>query len=479
MDAAGNVFVVGTTQSPDFPTTAGAFRRTGAAGNFSDVFVSKINATGTALIYSTFIGGSDLDFGRRIAIDAAGNAYITGQTKSTNFPTTAGAFDRSFNVLNCPRCGIDQYDAFVAKLNAAGSALVYSTFLGGTDIDDARGIAVDGSGNAYVTGETTSPDFPTTAGAFARTSHGAYDVFVTKLNASGSALAYSTYLGGTAVDNGERIAVDASGQALVLGFSSSSDFPTTAGALDVTANGGFDITLTKLNAAGNGLIYSTYLGGSDVEFAGGLAVDAAGNTYISGTTASADFPTTAGVVDRTQLGGDAFVSKINPAGSALIYSTLIGGASSDGATAVQPDAAGNVWVTGITSSSDFPVTPDAASTAFHGVADAFVTELNAQGSAVLYSTYLGGAQSDGADDAALEEGFGIYVAGHTYSLDFPVTAGAFDTVFNGDPSIFWGDAFIAKVSFSLSTSNPPASAPVPGSASAGRAGQRRVCAASR
>ncbi len=462
VDATGSVYVVGTTQSPDFPTTAGAFRRTGAAGNFSDVFVSKINSTGTALIYSTFIGGSDLDFGRRIAVDRLGNAYITGQTKSTNFPTTAGAFDRSFNVLTCPRCGIDQYDAFVAKLNPAGSALVYSTFLGGTDIDDARGIAVDGSGNAYVTGETTSPDFPTTAGALSRTNHGAYDVFVTKLNAAGSALIYSTYLGGTDVDNGERIAVDADGQALVLGFSSSSDFPTTAGALDVTANGGFDITLTKLNAAGTGLVYSTFLGGSDSEFAGGLAVDAAGNTYVSGTTASVNFPTTAGAVDRTQQGGDAFVSKINPAGSALIYSTLLGGTASDGATAVQADAAGNAWVTGITSSIDFPVTPNAAPTSFHGVADAFVTELNAQGSALLYSTYLGGTQSDGGDDAALEEGLGIYVAGHTYSSDFPATAAAYDTAFNGDPSIFWGDAFIAKISFSLTTSNPLASLPVPG-----------------
>ncbi len=461
VDAAGSVYVVGTTQSPDFPTTAGAFRRTGAAGNFSDVFVSKINATGTALIYSTFIGGSDLDFGRRIAVDVVGNAYITGQTKSTNFPTTGGAFDRSFNVLNCPRCGIDQYDAFVAKLNPSGSALVYSTFLGGTDFDDARGIAVDDAGSAYVTGETLSPDFPTTAGAFARTNRGAYDVFVTKLNATGSALAYSTLLGGTNVDNGERIAVDAGGQAFVLGFSSSTDFPTTPGALKVTTNGGFDITLTKLNAAGNGLIYSTYLGGSDAEFAGGLAVDAAGNAYVSGTTASTNFPTTASAVDRTPQGGDAFVSKVNPAGSALIYSTLLGGTASDGATAVQPDAAGNAWVTGITSSADFPVTPDAAPTGFHGVADAFVTEVNAQGSALLYSTYLGGTQSDGADDAALEEGIGLYVAGHTYSLDFPATAGAYDTVFNGDPSIFWGDAFVAKLSFSLSTSEPPASAPIP------------------
>ncbi len=147
VDGSGNSYLVGFTQSPDYPTTAGAFDRTGATNNFSDVFVAKLNPAGTALVYSTFIGGSDLDFGRAIAVDASGNAYIAGQTKSSNFPTTSNAFDRTFNVLNCPRCGVDNYDAFVAKLNANGSALVYSTFLGGaTDIDDALGIAVDAGG---------------------------------------------------------------------------------------------------------------------------------------------------------------------------------------------------------------------------------------------------------------------------------------------------------------------------------------------
>ncbi len=160
VDAAGNAYVVGTTQSPDFPTTPGAFRRTGASSNFSDVFVSKLNPAGTALVYSTFLGGSNFDWGRGIAIDGAGNAYVTGQTKSSTFPTTGGAFDRTFNVDTCPRCGIDQYDAFVAKLNPAGSALVYSTFLGGFDLDDGLGIAIDGAGNAYVAGETGSSNFP-------------------------------------------------------------------------------------------------------------------------------------------------------------------------------------------------------------------------------------------------------------------------------------------------------------------------------
>jgi hypothetical protein len=277
VDANGNAYVAGSTQSPDFPTRAGSFRRTGAANNFGDVFVSKLNAAGTALVYSTFVGGSDFEFGRRLAIDGSGNAYVTGQTKSSNFPTTAGAFDRTLNIPpNCPRCTTDNTDGFVTKLNASGSGLLYSTYLGGTEYDSPRGIAVNGS-NAYVTGETLSPDFPTTAGAFDRTYGTNYDVFVTELNTSGSALTYSTFLGGSQVDNGQRVSVDAAGNAYVLGFSSSADFPTTAGALDTSANGDFDVTLTKLNPAGSALVYSTFLGGQGSDDGGGLSVDAGGN----------------------------------------------------------------------------------------------------------------------------------------------------------------------------------------------------------
>jgi hypothetical protein len=461
VDAAGNVYVAGFTQSPNFPTTAGAFRRTGAVSNFSDVFVTKLNPAGTALIYSTFVGGSDFDFGRRIAIDAAGNAYVTGQTKSSNFPTTSGAFDRSFNILSCPRCGIDQYDSFVFKLNAAGSALVYSTFLGGTDIDSARGIAVDGSGNAYVTGETTSSDFPTTAGAYRRVYAGSYDAFVTKLNASGSALVYSTFLGGANVDNAERIAVDGSGRAHVAGFTSSTDFPTTAGAFDTTPNGGFDIFVTRLNAAGSALAYSTLLGGSGSDSAGGLVLDATGSAYVSGGTGSVDFPTTPGAFDTTSDGSDAFIAKLNPAGSALTFSTVLGGSGGDGASGVTVDPGGNVWVTGGTNSPDFPVTAITAQPTFRGVSDAFVSQVRLDGSALLYSTFLGGVNGDGGDDVASDPTGDIYVAGHTYSLDFPATVGAFDTIFNGDTSIFWGDAFVTRIATDTNTSTPPADAPVP------------------
>ena len=460
VDASGNTYIVGTTQSPDFPTTAGAFGRTGAATNVSDVFVTKLNATGTALVYSTFIGGSDFDFGRRIAVDGAGNAYITGQTKSSTFPTTGAAFDRTFNIPgNCPRCAIDNYDAFVTKLNATGSALVYSTFLGGTDIDDGRGIAVDAAGNAYVIGETVSIDFPTTAGAISRTNHGAYDVFVTKLNASGSALVYSTYLGGTQVDNGERIVVDADGSAYAMGFTSSIDFPVTAGAFDTTANGSFDVFVAKINAAGSALVYSTYLGGSDSDSGGGLAIDSAGNAYISGGTASLDFPTTPGAFDTLPNGGDAFVTKLNATGSGVIFSSLLGGSAGEGAAGIALDGAGHIWLTGTTSSADFPTVVGAADLSFNGVADAFVSELSADGSTLLYSSFFGGTQSDSGTDLVTDASGNVFVTGQTYSSDFPVTAGAFDVVFRGDPSIFWGDAFVMKITADTATSPPPPPAP--------------------
>ena len=343
VDASGNAYVVGVTQSPNFPTTAGAFDRTGAASNNLDVFVTKLNPAGTALVYSTFVGGTNSEWGRGIAIDAANNVYVTGQTMSSNFPTTGGAFDRTFNIDTCPRCGIDQQDAFVFKLNASGSSLVYSTFLGGFDFDDGLGIAVDTAGSAYVTGETGSSNFPTTAGSFSRVKAGVFDAFVAKLNPTGSALVYSTYLGGSEVDMGQRIALskDGSNQAYILGSTSSPNFPTTAGAFDTTANGGFDVFVARLNASGSSLIYSTFLGGSDSGGASGLAVDAAGNAYIGGSTSSPNFPVTPGVLSTVLTGsGDAFVTKLNAAGSGLIFSTLMGGSGTEGIGGLVLDAEG-------------------------------------------------------------------------------------------------------------------------------------------
>jgi hypothetical protein len=462
VDGAGNSYIAGTTQSPDFPTTPGAFRRTGSAQNNSDVFVSKLNPAGTALVYSTFVGGSNLEFGNGIAIDGGGNAYVTGTTKSSNFPTTANAFDRSINIPpNCPRCATDVTDGFVFKLNAAGSALTYSTFLGGTDIDSPRAIAVDGAGSAFVTGEVYSNDFPTTAGAFRRTMAGQIDMFVTKLNATGSALTYSTFLGGTQVDNGSSIKVDASGNAYALGFSSSTDFPTTPGAFDTSANGAFDVTLTKLNPAGSALVYSTYLGGDGFDNGNDVALDGGGNAYVTGQAGSVNFPTTPGAFDTTSDGSEVFVTKFNAAGSAAVYSTVIGGTQGEAANGIVVGTAGDVWLAGATSSTDFPVSADASDPTFNGGAsDAFIAQLNAAGSALPFATFLGGSLSEQATDIGRDSAGNLYVTGITFSSNFPATTGAFDTIFNGDPSIFWGDAFVTKVSLT-GGNTPPAPPGVP------------------
>jgi Beta-propeller repeat len=442
------------------------FRRSAPAvvGKLGDCVVPTMKALPfasilmPALVYSTFIGGGNFEWGRGIAIDAGGNAYITGQTKSSNFPTTGGAFDRTFNVDTCPRCGIDQYDAFVLKLNPAGSALVYSTFLGGFNLDDGMAIAVDAAGNAYVAGETEAVNFPTTANAFDRTINGEFDTFVTKLNATGSALVYSRYLGGSFVEFPSHVAVDAAGNLFITGSIRSTNFPTTAGAFDTTQNGAFDVYLTKLNAAGSGLVFSTFLGGSGFDSSDGLAVDSAGNSYLSGGAGSVDFPTTAGAFDTLTDGNDAFVAKFNPAGSALVFSTFLGGTSSDGASALALDGGGNIWVTGATNSTDFPIIVGAVDSTHNGMADVFVSELNNTGSTLLYSTFLGGTQTEVGSDIAVDTNGGVYVTGHTYSLTYPTTAGAFDIVFNGDLSIFWGDAFVSKIG---AISTPPSTPPPP------------------
>ena len=269
------------------------------------------------LAYSTYLGGSGQDNGSGIAVDASGDAYVTGSTGSSDFPTTGGALQTTYGGGG---------DAFVSKLNAAGSALLYSTYLGGSGFDQGYGIAVDASGNAYVTGGTKSSDFPTTPGVFQTTSGGDFDAFVTKLNPAGSAVVYSTYLGGSDLDYALGVAVDGSGNTYVIGFAYSHNFPTTPGAIQTTfGGGGGDAFVSKLNASGSALVYSTYLGGGENGAGGrGIAVDAAGNTYVTGVVAPyGSIPTTPGAFQTTDGGGqDAFVSKLNAAGSALVSELL-------------------------------------------------------------------------------------------------------------------------------------------------------------
>ncbi|HJQ24075.1 MAG TPA: SBBP repeat-containing protein [Blastocatellia bacterium] len=318
--------------------------------------------------YSTFLGGSNEDRARAVAVDADGNAYVTGITSSFNFPVTINAYSTTYRYNT---------DVFVTKLTPDGTGLVYSTYIGGDGYDTPNGIAVDAAGSAYVTGTSGSMNYPTTAGAFQPTFGGSYtgDAFVTKLSAAGDALAYSTYLGGTGDDQGNGIAVDANGSAYVAGVTSSATFPTTPGAYRTTINGGSDVFVTRFNSAGSALTYSTFLGGSGNDQANGIRIDAAGSAYLTGFTQSTNFPTTAGALQTTYGGtpnyssfGDAFVTKLNGTGTGLVYSTYLGGSGDDNGYGIALSEAGEAYVTGSTASSNFPTTAGAVRVGNGGVA---------------------------------------------------------------------------------------------------------------
>jgi hypothetical protein len=441
VDASGNGYVTGQTNSTNFPTTMGTFQTT--LDGSLDAFVAKLDPTGSALVYSTYLGGSSFDSGSGIAVDASGNVYVLGATDSTNFPTTMGAFQTTLD---------GSFDAFVTKLDPTGSALVYSTYLGGSDSECCAGsIAIDALGNAYVTGSTDSSDFPTTLAAFQTTLGGSPDAFVTKLDPTGAALVYSTYLGGSVREQSFGIALDASGNAYVTGETDSSNFPITTGAFQTTSGGSGDTFVTKLNPTGAALVYSTYLGGNDFEQGGGIAVDTPGNAYVTGATQSADFPTTAGAFQTTNPGTlVAFVTKLDPTGTALVYSTYLGGIGFSESFGIATDAAGNAYVTG-GAGADFPTTAGAFQTTFGGGVDAFVTKLNPTGAALVYSTYLGGNGEEEGVRIALDAlpSPNAYVTGFTYSANLPTTAGAFQTTF-GDGS----DAFVAQITEAEVPSGP-------------------------
>jgi len=387
------------------------------------------------LIYSTYLGGSGEDTGAAIAVDSSGNAYVTGYTRSTNFPT--------MNPLQ-PSLGASDGNAFVAKLNPTGSALVYSTYLGGSDQDGGNGIAVDSSGNAYVTGFTLSTNFPT-VNPLACGGNG--DAFVAKLNPTGSALVYSSCFGGSGYDAGLGIAVDSSGNAYVTGETTSTDFPTMNPLQPANAGGGYDAFVAEINPAGSALVYSTYLGGSSEDFGYSIAVDGSGNAYVTGATTSTDFPTMNPLQPVFGGNGDAFVAKLNPTGSALVYSTYLGGSSGDFGAGIAVDGSGNAYVTGSTGSHNFPTMN--STQPYGGNGDAFVAKLNPTGSALVYSTYLGGSAVDYGYGIAMDGSGNAYVIGYTESANFP-TMNPLQPVFGGGTY----DAFVAVIA------NGPALAPL-------------------
>lgn len=380
VDAAGNAFIAGHTDSVDFPTTLGvhqSYHR--STGIRPDGFVAKLSPDGSRLLYSTFLGGNYTDRIHAIAIDAEGNAYVAGATDSSSFPTTAFAFRSG----SCPSLGLG---GFVTKLNASGTSLDYSTMLCGSSSDEVLGIDVDAGGRAFVTGYTRSADFPTTAGAWRTTGGGDNDeAFVTKLNSAGSSLIYSTFLGGSAADTATGIAVDGDGKAYVTGYTRSTDFPVTAGALQPAhADGGLfeDAFVAALSATGESLEHSTYLGGSANDRASGIALGA-GGIHVTGHTASSDFPATPAPCQTGYGGGqDAFLTKLNTAGTGLSWSLFLGGLEHDRGHGVAVDQGGSVYVAGQTSSGNFPTTPAAFRTAYGlgygGASDAFVARVDQQ-----------------------------------------------------------------------------------------------------
>jgi Beta-propeller repeat len=430
-DNAGDAYVTGQTKSTNFPTVAGAYK-TASAGGF-DVFVTKIKADGSSLVYSTYVGGSSDDSGNAIAVDGSGNAFVAGGTGSSDFPTTTGALQTTSG---------GGVDAFVFELASSGGSLTYSTYLGGSGADVATGLALakDGSGDTFVVGSTFSLDFPITTGAVQTTIKGTSNGFVTKLNSSGNAKVYSTYLGGGSGDFASAVAVDSSNNAYVTGATPNSTFPVTLGAFQticgtaVNCNGGLtDAFVTVINAAGSNYVYSTFLGGAGIDEGLGIAVDASGDAYVTGLTqSSTTFPVKLPALQST-FGGtqDAFVTELNPSGSARVYSTFLGGSLSDAGTSIALDGSNNAYVTGQTNSTNFPKA-NATQSALGGGNDAFVSEISASGSQLLFSTYLGGALNEntnasGGNLAAIGSiavdnvGANIYVTGNTASTDFPTT----------------------------------------------------------
>jgi beta-lactam-binding protein with PASTA domain len=489
-DSSGNAYVVGTTFSTNFPETTGAVQPANSEpANFQCVFVSKLDPTGSTLLYSTYLGGSGNpgnkaiygDVGQAIAVDSSGDAYVTGEADSTNFPVTTGAFQTVSNSTK-----VYTQNAFVTKLNPTGTALLYSTYLGGNNQDYGSGIAVDSFGYAYVTGNTSSSTFPVTAGAFQVTNNsdltaGWSDAFVTKVNLTGTALVYSTYLGGSLYGaRGVGVAVDSLGDAYVTGSAASQDFPITNGAFQTTnfaaANAGlqtvaYNVFVTKLNPTGTALMYSTFLGGTIDDYGVGIALDGLGDAYVTGYTDSADFPVAGNPYQSTNKayaneGASAFVTEVNAAGTGLVYSTFLSGTgippqpcgsgctssgSGDAGNAIAVDGLGDAYVTGDATSSDFPTTSGAyqtvnnaagypATKSFIG-SNAFITKLNPGGSTLLYSTYLGGSSQDYGYGIALDGVGGVYVAGEATSTNFPTTTGSYQPAFAGGAS----DTFIATL----------------------------------
>lgn len=474
VDTNGFVYVAGETLSTKL-ATVGAFQTNYAGGTYTgDAFVAKFGNIDTNLVYCTYLGGSQDDFAYGLAVDNAGDVFLTGSTDSPDFPTNNALYPKILgHGYSGTRSGtFYNANAFVAELNTNGSHLIYSTYLGGSGNisqgtgDTGTGVAVDSANNVYVTGFTSSTNFPATnslAYKLAGTTNillnrlaGSYNAFLTKIGPGGTNLLYSTYFGGTNVDEATGIAVDGSGAVYLAGFTGSTNFPTTNAVQPVlggitNSTPGYNAFAAKFaqpSATNLTLVYSTFLGGINNDLGYGVAADSAGNAYVAGEATSPNFTNTAGFFNEltNNLSGsilttNAFLVKLGPKGTNLIYSAVFGGNSIDIAFGVAVDPLGNVFVCGATTSTNFPATNNAIYLAAtnSGGSDVFVTAFNPSATAMLYSVYLGGANNDFGNGLALDPAGDAYVVGQTFSSNFPTNT-ALHATLNG-PS----DAFLAKI----------------------------------
>jgi PKD repeat protein len=419
--------VTGQTASVKFSSRPGILQTGGTSG---DVFVVKLGPEGDSVLYVAVIGGQEYDVGHAIAVDQNGNAYVTGETFSEGFPVTDAAFDRSYNGVG---------DAFVLKLSQSGDSLAYSTFLGGRHDDAGYGIAVDGNGQAHVTGRTWSGNFHTTGGAFRTAPAGDADAFLTKIADTGDYLVYSTYLGGLGSDSGVAVALDPEGNAIVTGTCMPAGFPVTDGAMN-SSGAGTDVFATKFGKNGNAPIFSAVLGGTGSDSATGIVIDPAGIVHIAGNTDSADFPGLANSSSSAPRGGkDIFIAGLNSSGG-MVHSACLGGSGDDTASGISTDPDGRLFITGMTASKDFPITSGALATALKGGSDAFISMLNSTWSGFEYSTYLGGSLDDAGLGISVSMTGCPIVAGVTASQDFRMVPGAPWPVHSGG-----NDGFLAKM----------------------------------
>jgi hypothetical protein len=410
-----------------------------SVGHYDPAHLLTIDPT---LEFSSLLGGSDTEFGTGITLDGDGNIYLAGITASTDFPTVNPA-QPSYGGGTCP--GFPCSDAFAAKLSPDGSTLLYSTYLGGSENDEGLDISIDSQGNVYLTGSTSSQDFPTfnplqnqNGGA------GTQDVFISKLNPSGDTLIFSSYLGGTENDVGAGITHEAGDQTIITGWTYSADFPLLD-PLQPSLEGSSDAFVTRITANGNALVYSTYLGGEGRDWAQDVAIDNNQDVYLTGGTLSTDFPSSRAPQGVRGNGlADAYVAVLKNDGSELIISMIVGGAGMEEGTGIALDDDRNIYVTGHTTSEDFP-TESALQSTFGGLQDAFLFKLQGDGSALIYSTYLGGSHLETGGKVFVDEDQSVYVVGSTSSADFPAInplqyyQGG---ICQGDPC---ADIFVAKV----------------------------------